>query len=218
VERDDMFNKLHNERDVIPARDAENGTEETQQRILETAFEVFAQQGYARTTTRSLATAAGVNEVTLFRHFGNKKNLFSAVVEKFGGAAVASELEAKITGNYRKDLLAIGKNLKEIMFERKDVMRLVICEADHFPEIQEVMAQNPHQLRQMLAGYFRQRIEAGQLRQLDPGAMAQAFMGMFFTYMITQCILNDPVDPEMQTDDVVAQFVDIFVEGTIKRG
>jgi AcrR family transcriptional regulator len=212
-----MLNKPHNGQGVTDKQDAEIRADETRQCILEAAFEVFARQGYVRATTRSLAAAAGVNEVTLFRHFGNKKKLFSAVVERFGGAAVAGELDKYITGDYRRDTLAIGRALNRIMLQRKDVIRLAISEADHFPEVQEELAQNPHHLRRMLASYFARQIDAGQCRALNPGAMAQAFMGMFLTYMITQGIFNDPVELEIQTDDVVAQFVDIFVEGTINR-
>jgi len=36
---------------------------------------LFAAQGMTETTTREIAELAEVNEVTLFRHFGNKHNL-----------------------------------------------------------------------------------------------------------------------------------------------
>ena len=70
-----------------PEEDVGSPSEDTRQRILEAAAQVFAEKGYARATTRVLAAAAGVNEVTLFRHFGSKQNLFAAVIEQFGGPA-----------------------------------------------------------------------------------------------------------------------------------
>jgi AcrR family transcriptional regulator len=45
------------------------------ERILEAAREVFALHGSVGATTRRIAEAAGVNEVTLFRHFGSKEAL-----------------------------------------------------------------------------------------------------------------------------------------------
>ena len=71
--------------DQTPGAGAESSADDTRQRILKAAAVVFAEKGYARATTRALAAAAGVNEVTLFRHFGNKQNLFAAVIEQFGG-------------------------------------------------------------------------------------------------------------------------------------
>ena len=53
---------------------------DTRQRILTSALEVFLDKGYAAATTRAIAQHAGVNEVTLFRHFGNKLNLVAAII------------------------------------------------------------------------------------------------------------------------------------------
>jgi len=46
---------------------------------MQAASDLFANKGYAGTTTRSIAETAGVNEVTLFRHFGSKENLFTII-------------------------------------------------------------------------------------------------------------------------------------------
>ena len=56
--------------------------EDTRGRILQAAVKLIVEQGYARTTTRAIAAEAGVNEVTLFRHFGSKEKLFHKMVEK----------------------------------------------------------------------------------------------------------------------------------------
>lgn len=193
----------------------EIGTEDTRERILAAAAQVFAQDGYARATTRALAAAAGVNEVTLFRHFGSKEKLFAAVVESYGAPAVTTALEGQLTGDYRQDLLRLGKFFMNVVLERRDAVRLMLCEAAHFPEIRETMAQNPRLLRQMLAGYLRQQIQRGQVRPLDPEAMAQAFWGMIFSYGLSLAILAEPLASGMSPEEVVAQFVDIFVSGTI---
>ena len=57
----------------------------------------------------------------------------------------------------------------------------------------------------------------GKVRPGHAEAMAQAFWGMFFAYAIGLGILAEPVQPEISTGDLVAQFVDIFVEGTINH-
>ncbi len=48
--------------------------------ILEAAARLFAERGYARTSTLSLAQEAGVAEGTIFRHFKSKEELFIALV------------------------------------------------------------------------------------------------------------------------------------------
>ena len=51
-----------------------------QHRILEAAASLFATFGYGRTSTRHIATAAEVNEVTIYRHFPRKRDLYLAVI------------------------------------------------------------------------------------------------------------------------------------------
>ncbi len=51
----------------------------SKKRIEEAAVNLFADMGYARTTTSAIAKRAGVNEVTLFRIFGSKRELLREV-------------------------------------------------------------------------------------------------------------------------------------------
>ena len=56
------------------------------QLLLFAAARVFARDGLEGATTRAISREAGVNEVTLFRHFGTKEHLIEAVVgSAFGG-------------------------------------------------------------------------------------------------------------------------------------
>ncbi|WP_433632644.1 TetR/AcrR family transcriptional regulator [Nocardia sp. CA-120079] len=58
--------------------------DEIRARLLDSAREVFAEQGYAGASTKEIARRADVTEVLLFRHFGNKAGLFdSAVLDPF---------------------------------------------------------------------------------------------------------------------------------------
>ncbi len=53
----------------------------TRQKLIYAAIELFASQGVNETTTKQIAELAQVNEVTLFRQFGNKHGLLLAVIE-----------------------------------------------------------------------------------------------------------------------------------------
>jgi AcrR family transcriptional regulator len=50
------------------------------ERILETATNLFSQFGYHGVSTREIASAAQVNEVTIFRHYPHKQDLYRAVL------------------------------------------------------------------------------------------------------------------------------------------
>jgi len=66
--------------------DRRRSTEDVRASLMATAEELFAERGYAGTTTKDIATRSGVHESLIFRHFGSKQELFKrAVAEPFAG-------------------------------------------------------------------------------------------------------------------------------------
>ena len=61
-------------------RDA--GGHSARERILDSGLHLFAEKGFTGATTKEISAKAGVNEVTLFRHFGSKKALFASVIQE----------------------------------------------------------------------------------------------------------------------------------------
>jgi AcrR family transcriptional regulator len=55
---------------------------EKQIKILNTALELFAEEGFHGTSTNKIAKAAGVSEGLIFRHFKNKEGLLHAILEQ----------------------------------------------------------------------------------------------------------------------------------------
>ena len=51
-----------------------------QERILDAALELFANEGYASTPTSKIAKKAGVSEGLIFRHYENKQGLLDALI------------------------------------------------------------------------------------------------------------------------------------------
>ena len=55
---------------------------EKQEKIVQAALQLFAQEGYHATSTSKVAKQAGVSEGLIFRHFGNKDGLLQAILEE----------------------------------------------------------------------------------------------------------------------------------------
>lgn len=78
--------------------------EETRQRLLEAAIDVFGRRGYEGASTRALAGAAGANLAAIPYHFGSKEGLYLAaaahIAEQIGGrmGPVAERIAAELTG------------------------------------------------------------------------------------------------------------------------
>jgi AcrR family transcriptional regulator len=192
--------------------------DETKQRIIQGAAQVFAQKGYEGATTRAIAQAAGVNEVTLFRHFGNKKNIFVAVIERFSALpGLQTAMESQLTGDYQQDLTKLGTHFLATMLKQRKPILMSLCTAERLPEIRDVVAQPPTEQQQMLSGYLRHQIARGAVRDLpSPELAAKLFFGMLFEFAISQSLIAGTPIEHMPPEEVVAQMVDIFVRGTEK--
>ena len=55
--------------------------DETQSKIIQATMDVVMERGYASTTTKDIASRAGINECTIFRKFDGKKNIVLAAME-----------------------------------------------------------------------------------------------------------------------------------------
>ena len=85
--------------------------DKTRQRLFDAATETLNRQGIQGATTREIARRAGVNEVTLFRHFKSKEQLFRAILKR-GLAAKAALLDENSARkeNLRESLKKYGRH------------------------------------------------------------------------------------------------------------
>ncbi|HEX8287037.1 MAG TPA: TetR/AcrR family transcriptional regulator, partial [Pyrinomonadaceae bacterium] len=51
------------------------------QQILQIAMRLFSGKGFSGTTTKEIANLAGISEATVFKHFSNKDDLYSAILD-----------------------------------------------------------------------------------------------------------------------------------------
>jgi len=71
-----------------PSRGPRSDGVEARSRILYTALRLFAEGGFAKTSTREIAKAAGVNIAAISYYFGDKAGLYAATFnEPMGGSA-----------------------------------------------------------------------------------------------------------------------------------
>lgn len=77
------------------------------QEIAEAAYALLSRHGYGGTSMLSIAKAAGASNETLYRWYGDKQNLFAAMVQD-NAAVVKAELETRLTED-GDPLAALGK-------------------------------------------------------------------------------------------------------------
>ena len=194
---------------------SENLPEETRQRIIQAALRLFGSTGYSLTTTRAIAEAAGVNEVTLFRHFGSKKNLLTACIEAFNQASFAGTFEAELTGDYPADIARMAELQVQSTIQGMRIIRLLFCDAHNLPELRDAMLAGGRGNLARLSAYFQRQIDAGVVRpDLPATVLAMAFDSLFSSQLIFESLFAASLSPHMPARDMIAPLADLFVRGT----
>jgi len=188
---------------------------ETRLRILAAARGLLAAKGRRGTTTREIAEQAGVNEATLFRHFGQKDALIDACVEHYCSTVELEELLASLDGDLDRDLHRIGTALAERMETVRDLIVMSLVEEESQGSVGEAAWRAPTAIKKIVAEYMAKRIAAGEL-QGDPALLARFFMGMIFAYVMGRKRFPDeyPSQPAQAIDLQIG----IFLNGTRKKG
>ena len=144
----------------------QNQVEDTRRRIIQGAIRLFGRIGYKRATTRAIAVESDVNEVTIFRHFGSKKNLLAACVESFNAAGFAESFGNHLTGDYEADIKWMAKAQMEDMVANFQMLRMFMCDSVDLPELREAGASGASGNLNLIVNYFQDQIEDGIVREI----------------------------------------------------
>lgn len=157
-----------------------NRNSATSERIVLSAAQLFARQGYHGTSTRDIARLAAVSENTLFRHFERKEDLFWSSLRSHSQALkMRRELaEGMAQGQPPEVVLPkILESLADLVSYRGELLRLIAVafvelewKAEAFCE--ETLAPELSAIHAYLGGNMR----AGRIRELDPTMLTAALM------------------------------------------
>jgi AcrR family transcriptional regulator len=152
----------------------------TSERIVLSAAQLFARQGYHGTSTRDIARLAGVSENTLFRHFDRKEDLFWSALRWHSSALkMRRDLVEGIAQGHAPELVLpkILEMMADVMSYRPELLRLI---AVAFVELEwkaEAFCQD-HLAAELSAinHYLRMNMKSGRIRDLDPTMLTAALM------------------------------------------
>lgn len=186
--------------------------EETRDRIIAAARDVIARKGKRGATTREIADVAGVNEATIFRHFGTKESLIVAVAKHSCGDVRLREVLATLRGPVEEDLFIMGKSMTEHLESMIDMIRWSLVELDYEKSIFAQEAWRPQTaIRQVVIEYMAAKVESGEIHG-DPAELASVFMGLIFTRVIAKEKFPDN-RLFSDTDYALKVFIDVFLHG-----
>ena len=185
--------------------------------IVETAVRLFAEKGFRGTTTRELASAAGVTEPVLYQHFATKSELYSAILEALIERDTVDHTDTFAAACAAEDDTTYFTLLGEIILEwhirRPEVLRLLLFSAlEGHGMAEQFHDRHVRVVYECVASRIRGRIAAGGFRDMDAYLAARAFVGMIGHQGMAMTIygLRDLRGSRKQ---IVANLVSIFLNG-----
>jgi len=199
--------------------------EQTADKILDSAVEIFAEKGYSATTTSEIAKKAEVAEGTIFRYFPKKKDLLTKVVyrflDTFGERVVIRPLERILEIHKSQPAEVI---IKEIIKDRVKLFqkyngyfKILATEMQFHEDVYEIFKS-----RILTSGLdfgenlFQELYNRGEIRDLNTLVTFRTLISSVAFMMIQRSFLSD-ISSGLTLDEEIDQIIDIFMNGIKKK-
>lgn len=183
----------------------------TEDKILNASIILFSQKGYSAVTTKEIAKEAGVSEMTLFRHFESKHNLFAKAFEKFVFSPRVIALFEGLEGDLERDLNKVCAFYHDILFKNQNIILMYIKNEELNPEFDVAIFKFPNELKKGLSRYFELMRDKG-VTQENPESLAVSFLTTNFGLFFTSLVINK-LTFEIDLEACRTNYVRIFAKG-----
>jgi AcrR family transcriptional regulator len=185
--------------------------EETRKKIMAVALKLFSKEGYVKATTKQIAEEADVNEITLFRHFGNKENLFHETLEYYVEEMhLESEIGRLAGQDFEKSMCEIAEDYLEFCKRNKNFYQIQMKLPDEMKKF--VKLKLSRGVKKELIKYFK-HLQGLDMIKGEPEMMATTFinsiLGSYTIYLLSNDTFSSIPVEEMALEHA-RQFVNYY--------
>ena len=171
--------------------------EDTRQKILDKALELFSARGYDPVSVGEIAKAVGIKAPSLYNHFPSKQAIFDAIVASTAAQYGADTDQINIhVQNAAQDIPAFTEITADALFEKvrqifeyslhdntiSRFRRMMTLEQFRSPELAALYSRRyVERVLAYHAGIFRALIAAGEITAEDPNALAMLYVSPVLT-------------------------------------
>jgi len=171
--------------------------EDTKQKILDKALELFSTQGYDSVSVGELAKAVGIKAPSLYNHFPSKQAIFDAIMESTAAQYEADTDQINIhVQNAAQDIPVFTEITADALFEKvrqifeyslhnetiSRFRRMMTIEQFRSPELAALYSRRyVERVLAYHAGIFRALIAAGEITAEDPDTLAMLYVAPVLT-------------------------------------
>lgn len=154
------------------------------ERILQASFELLSEKGFAGSCTKEIAQRAGVAEVTLFRHFTNKENLFRQTTQRHSSVpALETVIPAILDKPINEGIPILVDAFLTRMSDNKSWIRVFQMELQRDPQVYRPECQRLlDELYRVCGSYFTQVLRNGSSLCCDPQLASKIFVMLCYGF------------------------------------
>jgi len=188
----------------------------TRTAIVEAGYRLFVRQGYNATSMRQIAEEVGLALGAAYNHFSSKEDIFVAVLmEHHPFHEIMPALQSAQGKTVEEMVRNAASQMIEILGQRHDVLNLMFIELVEF--------EGQH-LSQLFDTFFPPLMEfaqrftqaEGPLRDVPLPVVLRAFVGLFFSYFITELLIGQQLPPKLR-EGAFDHFVDVYLHGILEK-
>lgn len=166
---------------------------ELKEKIMQSAMENFAKNGFDRTRMEDIATAAGLAKGTLYLYFKNKEDLFYAICDH-NLEELRNQLSSRLFNRKENIMLDVERFYDEyrkgslgsdtIWFE-------MIALSTRSPKLRKILAENQSKVYQVVKEFLKTQIERGFLREdINIDVIASALIALYYGLAVNKLLLQ----------------------------
>jgi AcrR family transcriptional regulator len=185
--------------------------------IEEAAFELFMDQGYHATSMRQIADNAELALGGIYNHFSSKEEIFAAILIDRHPYKQILPIVLAAQGDTAEELIRnAARALVTELGSRPELLKLIFIELVEFngKHMTSLIAEIAPKIILMFEKIIHVR---KNLRKIPPPILVRSFLGMFFSFYITELFIQDSVVAKLMPKNSFDLFVDIYLHGVIKE-
>jgi len=187
--------------------------ERRRREIISAAAEVFAEKGYAATTTREIADAADMAEGTLYNYFKGKRDILLAVAREAEGPMSRALLQVG-TLESREAMIVLFERAFDVSEAQLPFLRTLLSASWNDDSIlHEYFAVRLGRVYEMLKRFIADRVAAGFFRPVDPALGARVAIGMFAGLILPIVRGVEPLPSPEERRALAEGLVDFMLDG-----
>ncbi len=197
----------------------ENGSHSSKEKILNIAFNLFADQGYSATSVRQIASSADVNISSIGYYFGGKEGLYREVINSHLkdftdalGGKVTKERDIKIRIKF------FAETLVDSLMDTPSILKIITRElVTNDPDVSYLLGDLIPNFTGIFSSFF-EGTDFPKPKNIDTNSgIFDIFMllaPVYFYFIVRQLVDNNILMDEKE----IKKFRDQLVEETYERG